>query len=174
MFVEYVLHMYISSLFDNIFLFGQFDDHTQYTQPRYQQSFDDHNKTEQSIPFLSSKSSALVHYQNPNRQLNHAASAAVQYFDALPTIDLIDPMQAQFMYQTSALNASDAQNQINKYRILCNAKDRKITELENRCAQYQEKYNSELRVLKHKIELSDRKRIEVNFIVDFLQHGAFS
>ncbi|CAF1678242.1 unnamed protein product, partial [Adineta ricciae] len=52
----------------------RFDDHTQYTQPRYQQSFDDHNKTEQNIPFLSSKSSALVHYQNPNRQLNHAAA----------------------------------------------------------------------------------------------------
>ncbi|CAF1465550.1 unnamed protein product, partial [Adineta ricciae] len=128
--------------------------------PRYQQSFDDHNKTEQNIPFLSSKSSALVHYQNPNRQLNHAAATAVQYFDALPTIDLIDPMQAQFMYQTSALNASDAQNEINKFRILCNAKDRKIAELQNCSAQYHEKYNSELRALKHKIELSDRSKYD--------------
>ena len=134
----------------------QFDDHTQYTQRRFQ-SFDDHNKTEQDIAF-SSDNSALVHYQNPHRQLNHtAASAAVQYFDSLPTIDLIDPMQAQFMYQTSPLNSSDAQNQISKYRILCNAKDKKITELENRCAQYHENYTSELRALKHKIELTDSK-----------------
>ncbi|UJR09139.1 hypothetical protein I4U23_013386 [Adineta vaga] len=139
----------------------RFDDHSHYTQSRYQ-PFDDHNKTEQDIQFSSSKSSALVHYQNPNRQMNHAAAAAaaVQYFDALPTIDMIDPMQAQYMYQTSAFNASDAQNQIQKFRILCNAKDRKITELENRCAQYHEKYNSELRALKHKIELSDRAKYD--------------
>jgi len=136
-------------------LFVQFDDHSQYTHPRYQQ-FDDHNKTEQEIPFAS-KSSALVHYQNPNRQSNHTASTAVQYFDSLPTIDLIDPMQAQFMYQTSTMNPSDTQNQLNKYRILCNVKDRKITELENRCAEYHEKYNSDIRVLKHKIELTESK-----------------
>ena len=151
MFVAYVIIIHLRSPFVHLF-FIQFDDHAQYTQPRYP-SFDYHNKTEQEIPYPS-KSSALVHYQNPNRQLNHTTSTAVQYFDSLPTID---PMQAQFMYQTSALNSSDAQNQINKYRILCNAKERKITELENRCAQYHEKYNSDLRVLKHKNELSESK-----------------
>ncbi|CAF1253495.1 unnamed protein product [Adineta steineri] len=137
----------------------RFDDHTQYTQARYQQ-FNDHNKTEQEIPFTS-KSSALVHYQNPNRQLNHTASTtAVQYFDSLPTIDLSDPMQTQYMYQTSTMNSSDAQNQINKYRILCNAKDRRITELENLSTQLNEKYKSEIRVLKHKNELSERAKYD--------------
>lgn len=148
--------MYFLSLSSHIFCFLiQFDDHNQYTQQRYLQ-FDDHNKTEQEIQF-NSKNSALVHYQNPNRQLNHATSAAVQYFDSLPTIDIIDPMQAQYMYQTSTMNSSDTQNQLNKYRILCNVKDRKITELESRCGEYHEKYNSDLRVLKHKIELSESK-----------------
>ena len=66
-------------------------------------------------------------------------------------------MQAQYMYQTSTSNSSDTQNQLNKFRILCNVKDRKITELENRCAEYHEKYNSDIRVLKHKIELSESK-----------------
>jgi len=46
---------------------------------------------------------------------------------------------------------------LNKYRILCNVKDRKITELENRCTEYHEKYNQDLRVLKHKIELAESK-----------------
>ncbi|CAF5228193.1 unnamed protein product, partial [Rotaria magnacalcarata] len=92
----------------------RFDDHTQYTYPRYQQ-FDEHNNTEQEIQF-SSKNSALVHYQNPNRQTNinnnnnnnnnnNSVSTGIQYFDSLPTIDLIDPMQAQFMYQTSSSNS---------------------------------------------------------------------
>ena len=66
-------------------------------------------------------------------------------------------MQAQFMYQTSFSNSSDAQNQLNKFRILCNVKERKITELENRFAEYHEKYNSDLRVLKHKIELTESR-----------------
>jgi beta-galactosidase beta subunit len=71
-------------------------------------------------------------------------------------------MQAQFMYQTSAANASDTQNQLNKFRILCNVKDRKISELENRCAEYHEKYNSDIRVLKHKIELSESKENDLS------------
>lgn len=69
-------------------------------------------------------------------------------------------MQTQFMYQTSSTtttSSSDLQNQLNKYRILCNVKDRKITELENRFTEYHEKYNSDIRVLKHKIELSESK-----------------
>ncbi|CAF4587858.1 unnamed protein product, partial [Rotaria sp. Silwood1] len=141
-----------------------FDDHTQYTYPRYQQ-FDEHNNTEQDIQF-STKSSALVHYQNPNRHTNNnnnnnnIASTGVQYFDSLPTIDFIDPMQAQFMYQTSSTSSSDTQNQLNKFRILCNVKERKITELENRLTEYHEKYNSDLRVLKHKIELSERAKYD--------------
>ena len=69
-------------------------------------------------------------------------------------------MQAQFMYQTSTTNGSDAQNQLNKFRILCNVKDRKITELENRCAEYHEKYNSDIRVFKHKIELTERTKYD--------------
>jgi SLT domain-containing protein len=145
---------YIS--FSSHFVFIQYDDHTQYTHSHYQQ-FDEHNNTEQEIAFRS-KNSALVHYQNPNRHSNNTASAAVQYFDSLPTIDIIDPMQAQFMYQTSSTNSSDIQNQLNKFRILCNVKDRKITELENRCAEYVEKYNSDVRVFKHKIELSESKK----------------
>jgi len=148
--------MYSSIIFiSSSFFFIQFDDHTQYTYPRYQQ-FDEHNNTEHDVGY-SSKNSALVRYQNPNRQSNNTASAGVQYFDSLPTIDLIDPMQAQFMYQTSSTNSSDIQNQLNKFRILCNVKDRKITELENRCTEYHEKYNSDIRVLKHKIELSESK-----------------
>lgn len=152
MFVEYVFHR---SLFIFLISFIQFDDHAQYTHPRYQQ-FDEHNNTEQDIGY-SSKNSALVRYQNPNRQSNNTASSNVQYFDSLPTIDLIDPMQAQFMYQTTSTNSTDVQNQLNKYRILCNVKDRKITELENRCTEYHEKYNSDIRALKHKIELSESK-----------------
>ncbi|CAF1662881.1 unnamed protein product [Rotaria magnacalcarata] len=145
----------------------RFDDHNQYTYPRYQQ-FDEHNNTEQEIQF-SSKNSALVHYHNPNRQTNinnnnnnnnNSVSTGIQYFDSLPTIDLIDPMQAQFMYQTSSSNSSDLQNQLNKFRILCNVKERKITELENRCTEYHEKYTSDLRVLKHKIELSERAKYD--------------
>lgn len=66
-------------------------------------------------------------------------------------------MQAQYMYQTSSSSSSDIQNQLNKFRILCNVKERKITELENRCTEYHEKYNSDLRVLKHKIELAESK-----------------
>ena len=168
--------MYLFIFFDLIsfcFLL-QFDDHTQYTHPRYQQ-FDEHNNTEQEIGF-NSKSSALVRYQKTNRQSNNTASAAVQYFDSLPTIDLIDPMQAQFMYQTSSTNSSDIQNQLNKFRILCNVKERKITELENRCAEYHEKYNSDIRVLKHKIELSESKSkfyFKFNFLkILFFSKGA--
>jgi hypothetical protein len=151
--VRRVCYSSIIFIFSSIFI--QFDDHTQYTYPRYQQ-FDEHNNTEHDVGY-SSKNSALVRYQNPNRQSNNTASAGVQYFDSLPTIDLIDPMQAQFMYQTSSTNSSDIQNQLNKFRILCNVKDRKITELENRCTEYHEKYNSDIRVLKHKIELSESK-----------------
>jgi hypothetical protein len=75
-------------------------------------------------------------------------------------------MQAQYMYQTSSTNSSDIQNQLNKFRILCNVKDRKISELENRCTEYHEKYNSDIRVLKHKIELTESK--EKNFFKSFI------
>lgn len=133
------------------------DVRTQYSHPRYQ-PFDEHNHTEQDLAF-NSKTSALVRYQNPSRPSSKTpTSASVQYFDALPTIDIIDPMQTQFMYQTSTTtatsNTSDTQNQLNKFRILCNVKDRKISELENRCAEYHEKYNSDIRALKHEIELN--------------------
>ena len=64
-------------------------------------------------------------------------------------------MQNQFLYQTSSVNLSDAQNQLNKFRILCNVKERKITELENRCSEFSDKYNSDVRALKHKVELSE-------------------
>ena len=72
----------------------------------------------------------------------------------------MDTMQNQFMYQTSSSNQSDAQNQLNKFRILCNVKDRKITELEHRCSEYSEKYNSDIRALKHKVELSERAKYD--------------
>jgi hypothetical protein len=160
MFVEYVVISHVYLLFIS---FIQFDDHTQYTHPRYQQ-FDEHNNTDQDIGY---KNAALVRYQNPHHPINNTAtSAAVQYFDSLPTINLIDPMQAQFMYQTSSTNSSDLQNQLDKFRILFNVKDRKITELENRCTEYHEKYNSDIRVLKHKIELTESK--EKNFFESFI------
>lgn len=142
-------------------LFLQFEDHTQYTHSQYP-TFDDHNITaEQELPFRP-KSATHVHYHNANRPLSASASAAVQYFDSLPTVDLIDPMQTQFMYQTSSAGLPDAQNQLNKFRILCNVKERKITELESRCTEYLEKYNSDIRALKHRVELSESKRRSIH------------
>lgn len=69
-------------------------------------------------------------------------------------------MQNQFMYPNASNNLSESQNQLNKFRILCNAKERKITELEHRCAEYSERYNSDIRALKHKVELSERAKYE--------------
>ena len=66
-------------------------------------------------------------------------------------------MQTQYMYQTSSTHQSDTQNQLSKFRILCNVKDRKITELEGRCAEFLDKYNSDVRALKHKVELSESR-----------------
>jgi predicted nucleic acid-binding Zn-ribbon protein len=73
---------------------------------------------------------------------------------------MIDPMQVQFMYQTSSSNINDTQNQLSKLRILCSAKDRRISQLENLCEEYNAKYESEIGAFKHKIELTESKRKE--------------
>lgn len=129
----------------------KFDDHvdSQYDRPQ-----------ENEIQFRSkSATPGVVHYQHGNRTATASASASVQYFDSLATAELMDPLQNQFLYQTSSVNSTDAQNQLNKFRILCNVKERKINELESRCAEYSEKYNSDVRALKHKLELTESKKV---------------
>jgi hypothetical protein len=137
----------------------KFDENTPYTHSPYVQSTGTTATTtdnEQENPYRP-KSSAPVHYQHANRPSSMMKQPAVQYFDSLATSDLIDPLQTQFMQQTSSTHVSDAQNQLNKFRILCNVKDRKINELEHRCTEYSEKYTSDIRALKHKVELSESK-----------------
>ena len=58
-------------------------------------------------------------------------------------------MQAQYLNETH--------NQLNKLRILCSVKDRKIAQLQSLCEEFREKYENDTRALKHQIELSESK-----------------
>ncbi|CAF5072364.1 unnamed protein product, partial [Rotaria magnacalcarata] len=73
---------------------------------------------------------------------------------------VFDSLNPQYFYQTSSVNLLDMQNQLNKLRILCNAKDRKVSQLENLCEEYREKYESELRTFKHQLLLSERSHYD--------------
>ncbi|CAF0961993.1 unnamed protein product, partial [Didymodactylos carnosus] len=89
-----------------------------------------------------------VRYNGSQINNNSNGNNGIQYFDKTPAID-IDPLQEKFLYAKPDIQ------QISKLQILCTVKDRKIYELENRCEAYFEKYNSDLRALKHKNELAE-------------------
>ena len=88
----------------------------------------------------------------------------LQLLQYIPTIDIIDPMQGQYFYQTSSTNLNDTQNQLNKFRILCNAKDKKVNQLENLYEEFREKYESDTRTLKHKLELNESNKENICFL----------
>ncbi|CAF4004224.1 unnamed protein product, partial [Rotaria sp. Silwood2] len=87
-------------------------------------------------------------------------------------LSIIDPMQVQYLHKKSSTNLNETQNQLNKLRILCNAKDRKVSQLENLCEEYREKYENDVRKLKHKLELSERSKydLEQKYQLIYTQH----
>lgn len=92
----------------------------------------------------------VLDQNNNNCSSVNVSQTSIQYS---PT----DPTNGQYRYQTQSPSLNDTQNQLSKLRILCNAKDRKITQLENLCEEYRNKYESNIRMITHELELSESK-----------------
>lgn len=99
---------------------------------------------DQSNPFANQ--THIVHYQNSSPN----SSPPAPNFPYLPSIDIADPMQAQYLNETH--------NQMNQLRILCSVKERKIAQLQSLCEEFREKHQNDTRALKHQLELSESRR----------------
>jgi predicted nucleic acid-binding Zn-ribbon protein len=51
---------------------------------------------------------------------------------------------------------------LNKFRILCNAKDRKVFQLQNLCEEYQVKYERDMQTLQHKVDDLEERHELIN------------
>jgi len=102
---------------------------------------------EEEIPFNTTNH--LLHSQNDTRLSMITPDTGILY------VPDIDPMQAQYLYNTSSIDPNETQNQINKLRILCSAKERQVSQFRNLFQEYREKYESDTRILKHKLQLSE-------------------
>lgn len=63
----------------------------------------------------------------------------------------------QYFYQTSPTSSNEADDQYNNFRLLCIAKEQKIGQLQTLCEEYRTKYETETQVLRHELDLSERK-----------------
>ena len=63
-------------------------------------------------------------------------------------------MQSQYLHQIPSTNLNDGQYQLDELRILCNGKDRQVSQIECLWNEYKEQYEMNLKKLKNQLELN--------------------
>ncbi|CAF3549990.1 unnamed protein product [Adineta steineri] len=67
----------------------------------------------------------------------------------------------QYVYHTSSTNLNDTDNQLNKLRILCIAKEQKVSQLQNLCEEYRNKYENNTQTFNNKLELYEKAKYDL-------------
>jgi hypothetical protein len=86
-----------------------------------------------------------------------------------PTVDLIDILH-KLIYGSNLFHQTFHVHKINRvtYVVFYSmSKNEKFTLLENHCAEYLEKHNSDVRTLKHKVKLIENKSDCLNLVFYF-------